>query len=318
MPKLSIIVPVYNAERYLKQCLTSIQNQSFSDYECLLIDDGSTDSSGVICDSFVVSNNKFKVRHIKNNGVSAARNLGLSIATGEFVTFVDSDDFIHKNTYSEVFKSFSENNSAEICCFNLCYYYNENKTVSYTFHNKTEKKNFISYPVYMNSVCNKVIKKDLFIKNQIQFNTTITVSEDLLAVFKLIVLSNKTIYLNECFYYYRVHPDSTINSPLSQKKINDTFYVSQELFNFCKEKNIYKYYKRTLYYFNAVSNLPLINKKDFFSPSQFRKQLFKFNLWTYSFHPGLFLSYFFASLYLDKLCYLLIKLNLFLKNRKKV
>ena len=93
-PKISIIVPIYNVEKYLWKCLDSISAQTFTDWECLLIDDGSPDNSGAICDEYAVKDTRFKVFHKPNGGVSSARNLGLDMASGEWVTFIDSDDFI--------------------------------------------------------------------------------------------------------------------------------------------------------------------------------------------------------------------------------
>lgn len=93
-PRISIIVPVYNVEKYLRECLDSISAQTFTDWECLLIDDGSPDKSGAICDEYAAKDIRFKVFHKPNGGVSSARNLGLDKARGEWVTFIDSDDFI--------------------------------------------------------------------------------------------------------------------------------------------------------------------------------------------------------------------------------
>ena len=99
-PNISIIIPVYNVEKYLPECLNSISVQTFTDWECLLIDDGSPDNSGAICDEYATKDNRFKVFHKPNGGVSSARNFGLGKAHGEWVTFIDSDDFISQ-TYIE-------------------------------------------------------------------------------------------------------------------------------------------------------------------------------------------------------------------------
>lgn len=90
--KISIIIPVYNAERFLRRCLDSVLNQSYSNWECIIVDDGSKDSSFAICDEYVKTDSRFKVIHKENGGVSEARNIGLSQLSGEWVTFVDSDD----------------------------------------------------------------------------------------------------------------------------------------------------------------------------------------------------------------------------------
>ena len=95
MPELSIIVPVYNVALYLNRCVDSILNQTYSDFELLLIDDGSTDISGVICDEYAVSDNRVKVIHKDNGGVSSARNVGINNSQGKYIMFCDSDDFVH-------------------------------------------------------------------------------------------------------------------------------------------------------------------------------------------------------------------------------
>ena len=98
MPKVSIIVPVYNAEKYLRECLDSIISQIFTDWECILVDDGSPDNSGEICNEYAKDDSRFRVFHVQNGGVSRARNIGLDNMSSEWVMFVDSDDAIAENT----------------------------------------------------------------------------------------------------------------------------------------------------------------------------------------------------------------------------
>ena len=94
MPIISIIVPVYNTEAYLRRCLESILTQTFTDFECILIDDGSLDNCPMICDEYATKDNRIIVIHQKNSGVSIARNIGLNVAKGEWINFVDSDDWL--------------------------------------------------------------------------------------------------------------------------------------------------------------------------------------------------------------------------------
>src|SRR5690554_5746847 len=107
--QLSIIIPIYNIEDYLPTCINSILNQEFDDYELLLINDGSTDNSGKICDQYALKDNKIRVYHQKNAGVSAARNLGLEKATGEWICFVDRDDSIEQNSLSKMISKLHTN-----------------------------------------------------------------------------------------------------------------------------------------------------------------------------------------------------------------
>ena len=115
MPVISIIVPVYNAEKYLHRCIDSILSQTFTDFELLLIDDGSTDSSSIICDDYLREDSRVRVFHKKNGGVSSARNMGLDNAKGKWITFVDSDDFISSN-FCEILLD-NENEDLVICSF---------------------------------------------------------------------------------------------------------------------------------------------------------------------------------------------------------
>lgn len=114
--KISVIVPVYNVEKYLSKCVESILNQTYKDIELILVDDGSLDNSGNICDNYAKNDNRIKVIHKENGGLSSARNAGLDIASGEYISFVDSDDWIDENTYEELVKKIVTTN-ADIICF---------------------------------------------------------------------------------------------------------------------------------------------------------------------------------------------------------
>lgn len=117
--KISIIVPVYNAERYLSNTISNILCQEFTDFELLLIDDGSTDSSGQLCDEWSLKDSRIKVLHQKNMGVSEARNSGLKIAQGDYIAFVDNDDLIHPQMY-EILIGIAEKESADIVMSKEC------------------------------------------------------------------------------------------------------------------------------------------------------------------------------------------------------
>nr|WP_302853132.1 glycosyltransferase [Methanosphaera stadtmanae] len=116
--KVSIVIPVYNVEKYIERCLKSILNQTLDSIEVIVIDDGSTDNSGKICDEFSTKYKNVKTFHKRNGGVSSARNLGISIAKGEYIGFVDPDDFIHVNMYKELYENAKKVNSdIAICSF---------------------------------------------------------------------------------------------------------------------------------------------------------------------------------------------------------
>ena len=114
--KVSIVIPVYNVEKYIERCLKSILNQTLDSIEVIVIDDGSTDNSGKICDEFSTKYKNVKTFHKRNGGVSSARNLGISIAKGEYIGFVDPDDFIHVNMYKELYENAKKVNSDIAIC----------------------------------------------------------------------------------------------------------------------------------------------------------------------------------------------------------
>lgn len=162
-PAISIIIPVYNAEKYLRRCIESVLSQSFTDFELILVDDGSKDSSPQICDEYVAKDDRVRVIHKENGGVSAARNDGLDIAKGEYVTFIDSDDwvkkeylqgFYDKHSFDFVIGSFVNEPSGKIRKINECIFIG-NKLKDYI------KKSYLSngYP-WGKLYNNKIIKNN--------------------------------------------------------------------------------------------------------------------------------------------------------------
>ena len=113
--KLSIIIPVYNTEKYLHRCVDSVLQQNMSDYELILVDDGSTDGSGKICDEYKEKDSRVKVIHTQNQGVSKARNTGLELSSGEYIGFVDADDYIDADMYEKLIEASIDSN-ADVCC----------------------------------------------------------------------------------------------------------------------------------------------------------------------------------------------------------
>ena len=138
MKKISIIVPVYQAEKYISKCIESIVNQTYKNLEIILIDDGSTDRSGEICDEYGKKDNRIVVVHNKNKGVSVARNCGLDIATGDYITFVDSDDYIDLQMYSEMMKVVEKYSCDVVMCDCI-------KEFEKKFHLVVDKLRFLGY-----------------------------------------------------------------------------------------------------------------------------------------------------------------------------
>lgn len=230
-PQISIIVPVYNVEQYLSRCIDSILSQTYTNFELILVNDGSTDSSGEICDRYAKIDNRIQVHHSQNNGVSIARNIGINCAKGDWITFVDSDDWIENNLFTEITQIVNQY-PTDIICWN--YYINKEKreVVQHFKDNSliiksTQKEIFdlflmSIYPAYfkftnnanwdMFSIWNKAYSKTFLNKFNIRFNPQLKRSEDVL--FNASCLRNTTcvILINKCFTHYVIRDSSAMTS----------------------------------------------------------------------------------------------------------
>lgn len=210
-PLISVIVPIYNMENCLTRCIMSIINQTYYHLEILLVNDGSTDSSGEICDRFQAIDNRIKKIDVTNGGISRARNIGFANANGEYIGFVDSDDWIEPEMYETLHYNL-EKNDADISVCNV-YYEFHNKVVlnKISNHGNTVLNKEELYDAALDSqyffgyVWNKLFKKTLMMKmskNYQIFDETIHKCEDLLFVAKYISESSKGIYTSTPFYHY--------------------------------------------------------------------------------------------------------------------
>ncbi|MPQ43056.1 glycosyltransferase family 2 protein [Clostridium tarantellae] len=222
--EISVIVPVYNVEKYLNNCIESIINQSFKNIEILLIDDGSTDNSGEICDEYGKKDNRIKVIHKENEGVSIARNTGINNAEGKYIAFVDSDDFIHKNMYEILYKFMcKEKTDVVMCKYNRVLPNNEliseEEPLKAGIYNKDEIFNNLilpmigneledlGEPLIMGSIWRCLYKKDIIDKNKIKF-PRIKIAEDMLFNLDYLGRCYKAKVINKQLYYYRYNKES--------------------------------------------------------------------------------------------------------------
>lgn len=220
--KLSIIVPVYNSEKYIEKCLDSILNQDLKDWECFLIDDGSTDKSGAICDFYAIKDSRFKVVHKYNGGVSETRNLGLLLAKGEWVGFVDSDDWIDENRFSLAISKAEEANVPIVKCD--IQQIRKNGTTSIWSTPKglytIQDKRILSSPEYDNSSAVANVFNNNFLKqNHLQFRDC-NYGEDWLFNVETYTLAGKLYSLEKPLYHYQRHDAS-----LSTTKIDSFRYI---------------------------------------------------------------------------------------------
>ena len=207
---ISIIVPVYNVETYLRKCLDSILGQSERDLEILLIDDGSSDSSGSICDEYSSSDKRIRVFHTENRGVSAARNLGLREARGEYIGFVDSDDWIEPTMYEEMLNAL-KSNDADICvCSFVKEYLDRSETadnIGDKVYSRIDALRAIALGPFYSYTWNKLVARDictdaLFPEDRIY--------EDLTTTNKYFLSSNTTVSVSAALYHYRMREGSLI------------------------------------------------------------------------------------------------------------
>lgn len=219
MPEISVIVPVYNVEQYLPQCLDSIINQTFKDIEIICINDGSTDNSGKILEQYAQKDDRIKIIHQENQGLSVARNNGMAQAIGEYVSFIDSDDFIHPKFIETLYQAIIQND-CDIAGCDFQKVYNNEIPVSRSKQSKKyvpalevllDKRNFIHFNVW-----NKLYKKEA-IKN-IKFVENLYFED---WVFNLCVFAQNTSFawVNEKLYGYRISKNSIMRSQFNEKKL---------------------------------------------------------------------------------------------------
>lgn len=246
--KLSVIVPVYNKKKYLNCVLENIQKQEFNDFECILVDDGSTDGSQDICDLFSKKDSRFITIHMSNSGASNARNTGLKRARGKYITFIDADDSIDINYLKKLVDDI-ENTGADLVITGMKKYWEDTNKVEYL---KTPINGLYTFKeilpqfaeIQLNSgifgfCCGKIFKKE--IANNIFFDSSISLAEDFDFYLKIYPKVRKVYFDSECFYGYL--QESSNNSVKSDNQID---YLTQLQINLR--------YREFLKYMNSYSN----------------------------------------------------------------
>ena len=236
-PKISIIVPVYNAEHYIHQCIDSILAQTFTDFELILVNDGSQDNSGSICNEYGKVDGRIRVLHKENGGQSSARNLGLNNATGDYIGFVDSDDWIDQEMYLSLINPAILMNADIVAC-NLMVMkpngsfrkYHE-EALDITFTKDEAMRELYKNEILTFSPCNKIYRREVF---QGQRFKEESILEDLDISYIIIFKANKILYIKDALYFYRFNNKSTMRSEFSEKRL-DEYIVRKEMYIFYKE-----------------------------------------------------------------------------------
>ena len=277
---ISVIIPVYNVEKYLAKCIESILCQTFTDWELILIDDGSIDQSGKICDQYAYKDSRIKVTHKKNEGVSRARNTGIALAQGEYICFIDSDDWIAP-TYLQDFKA-----QEQQCDFYFSGALYDTYDKVYSYKKYTEKycqnryeirDEFFNQDLLSNGYpWGKLYKTQIIKDNKLRFNENLTINEDHIFVFQYFSCINTLYITNTAGYHYTVFDNSgrklssKINSytelKAASEQFNSIINLLKSLWNFSQEKydsiyNMFVMSKRL----SAFRSLVLHKEKEYFN-----------------------------------------------------
>ena len=261
-PLLTVVIPVYNVEKYLKRCIDSILIQEWKNYDILLVDDGSTDNSPQICEDYAKAYDIISVIHKENGGLSEARNTGISNAEGEYVYFLDSDDWIEPNTFSDLAEVI-ESDQYDIISFNREFVKSEADIIksdskqSKRLTGKEALVEMFSYGFITGFATDKIYRKALFTKNTIQFPVG-KYYEDLGTNYKLFLAAKKVYATNQKYYHYLIDNPDAITQSWNEKKLRDMFEFYKEVFysDFVRSQlNQEELHISQLYYVNGLTHI---------------------------------------------------------------
>lgn len=240
-PIISIVIPIYNTEKYLKKCLYSVVNQSYKNIEILIINDGSTDNSHIICEEFSENDDRIIYINKENEGVSIARNIGLDQAKGDWIYFLDSDDFLDLNTFSELL-TIAEKNNCDIIQFGLRSFKNnqlvrENYPKFFKEYYSNNLKYFIDEnPLKPLAAWLHLFKKDII--GDIRFDKNLKHCEDMLFVYSVYCNMNKLVSLNKIYYNQVLSENSTSRRPIDKKVIIDHLEFLSKLCEYIRKREL--------------------------------------------------------------------------------
>lgn len=221
--KFSVVIPVYNVEKYLDQCVESVISQTFRDFELILVDDGSPDGSGAMCDRWAEKDCRVRVVHQANGGLSAARNTGIRQAEGTYILFLDSDDWWAENTVLEKIAAVIDRTVADVVSFN--YRKSFGGSLEPMYFSESVPSSETAMPLdegglletWVTGACNKAIRRELLTEHRILFRTGIT-SEDIDWTLRLALYADRFAFANVCVFVYRQHA-SSISHSMSARKV---------------------------------------------------------------------------------------------------
>lgn len=236
---ISVIIPVYNVAAYIEKCIVSLLNQTYTNIQIILIDDGSTDDSGKICDLYCKIDARIEVYHISNQGVSNARNKGLDYSCGKYVCFLDSDDFLEAEAIEKIYINMTESQADLVeCSYYSCS--NDKKKVMRHLAAQISKedaiKSLLAWDGYITSFCwDKMYLKEKI--GNIRFKRDLKIGEDDLFVFEYLLQCKKVVVIDSPLYNYLIRDNSAIGNVYKSRKI-DSVIASTVIMEFCNKYNI--------------------------------------------------------------------------------
>ena len=262
---ISVIIPVYNVEKYIKRCLESVINQTYKDIEIIIIDDGSTDNSGIICEEYSKRDKRIKVVHTENAGAARARNIGLDMAKGEYISFIDSDDWIMLNFLSTLLYLCKDNDADIAKCETIDvkdenFKINNNNTEIKIYNSKEIMNSIYSQPKLFNvAVMNKLYKRKIF--ENLRFKEGI-INEDEDILCKVIYNAETIVITNQVLYCYFLSENSVTRSKFRVKNL-DILDIFKDRMEFLKNNGYIEIYRQTeaqylriigIFYYNIFKN----------------------------------------------------------------
>ncbi|MGP5525470.1 glycosyltransferase family 2 protein [Psychrobacter celer] len=265
---VSIIVPIYKAEEYIKKCATSLFEQDFASIEYIFIDDCSPDSSiqqlQDVIETYPNRREDTKIIRNKSNlGSGATRGVGMGYATGEYVIQIDADDWIEPNMIRLLYQKAKKEKADIVCCDYYLESMSHSDVVSFIIPSDKYKavNTFAIMPTYMNYFWNKLVRRGLYLENNIDFPNGVSLGDDLYVTFKLVFLANKVVQINQPLYHYNQLNTHSITSNHTLKSFEDKLIVNNEVILFLQQQSADKEYQNLIHFYKIYSKLLLILNK---------------------------------------------------------
>jgi glycosyltransferase involved in cell wall biosynthesis len=270
MPKISIIIPIYNAGKYLQACLDSVLMQTFGDFEVICVNDGSQDNCAEILSEYAAKDKRIKVITQENQGVSAARNQALRRANGKYITFLDADDMVSPHFLDRMFAGMEQNPEAD---FAWCSFVKGEREPIFNGISKTPEiyiDPFAHYflhqkPKIESSVWAKMFRKEIL--ENLEFPIDQSYGEDLVVLYQTLYQARQAIFIPENLFFYRIHPESAMRATLTNRRMNSEMAATEKLERLFRDKpmdkNVRKAFEAFIArrFFNTVFKLPKAEDK---------------------------------------------------------